>query len=219
MKALIFALAALTAYLVSGINPAIILSKRIYGKDIRDCGSGNPGFTNFKRTFGSSLAWAVMALDLLKSALPCLAFAIVFDVMWGQWQLGVAYTCLFSMLGHAFPVWYGFKGGKGFLVCLSATWIFHPLVGLAATAVMTALLITTKYMSLATMLGLLSALLVMPLVGIESIYAFILFCASVLFMIIRHRKNIVRLFRGTEAKIYIFGKKKERAALDTAEKK
>ena len=219
MKILLFTVAALGGYLIAVINPAIALSRAIYKKDIRECGSGNPGFTNFKRTFGSSLAWAVMALDLLKSALPCLAFAIVFDVMWGEWQLGAAYTCLFSMLGHAFPVWYGFKGGKGFLVCLSAMWIFNPLVGLAATAVMAVLLFATKYMSLATMLGLLTALCVMPLIGIESVYAFILSCASVLFMIIRHRKNIARLFRGTEAKIYIFGKKKEHAVLDTAEEK
>ena len=218
MKILIFVLAAVCAYLISGINPAIILSRRVYGKDIRECGSGNPGFTNFKRSFGSGLAWVVMVLDLLKSALPCLVFAIIFDSLWGQWQLGTAYTCLFSMIGHAFPVWYGFKGGKGFLVCLSATWVFHPLMGLCATLIMIVLLLTTKLMSLATMLGLLASLAVIPLIGIDNTYAFIIMCGCVLFMIIRHKKNIVRLFRGTESKIYILGKKKG-PTLDRADKK
>lgn len=216
MTYIIFAVAAVSAYLVSGINPAIILSKAVYKKDIRECGSGNPGFTNFKRCFGS-LGWVVMILDLLKSALPCLIFGIVFDKMLLGWQFGIAFTCLFAMLGHAFPVWYGFKGGKGFLVCLSAMWFFHPLAGLAATAVMVILLLTAKYMSLATMVGLLSALIVIPFIGIESAAAYAMMCACVVFMIARHRKNILRLLKGTESKFYIF-KKKQPSDGENAEK-
>lgn len=217
MAYIIFAAAAVSAYLISGINPAIIMSKAIYKKDIRECGSGNPGFTNFKRCFGP-LGWAVMVLDLLKSALPCLIFGIIFDKALLGWQLGVAFTCVFAMLGHAFPVWYGFKGGKGFLVCLSAMWFFHPLAGLTATAVMIILLLTAKYMSLATMLGLISALAVIPVIGIESAAAYIMMCACVLFMVIRHKKNISRLISGTESKFYIFKKNSvaESAEKDTA---
>ncbi len=215
---LLSAIAAVSAYLISGINPAIILSKCVYGKDIRECGSGNPGFTNFKRTFGS-LGWLVMVLDLLKSALPCLVFGLIFDCIYSEWQLGVALTCAFSMLGHAFPVWYGFKGGKGFLVCLSAMWIFHPLAGLTATAVMVILLLTVKIMSLATMFGLLSALAVIPLVGIDRLAAYLIMCACVLFMIIRHKENIVRLVKGTESTFLIFGKKPDSSSEDEKEEK
>lgn len=200
-------LAGICAYLISAVNPAILLSKAVYKKDIRNCGSGNPGFTNFKRTFGN-LAWLVMILDLLKSALPSLVFGYILSGMGFEWQFAVAFICLFSMLGHAFPVWYGFKGGKGFLVCLSAMWIFHPLCGLAATAVMVVLLLSLKYMSLATMAGLISALVVIPLVGIESSAGFIIMCACVLFMIIRHKENISRLIGGTENKFSVFEKKK-----------
>ncbi len=207
MDYFILALAAVSAYLISGINPAIILSKAVYKKDIRECGSKNPGFTNFKRSFGS-LAWLVLVLDLLKSALPSLAFGFVFKSMFSSWEFGVAFTCLFSMLGHAFPVWYGFRGGKGFLVCLSAMWIFHPLAGLTATAVMILLLLTVKYMSLATMLGLASALTVIPFIAFDSIPAYIIMCVCVLFMIIRHRENIVRLFRGTESRFSLSSSKK-----------
>lgn len=208
MEYILPALAAVSAYLISGINPAIILSKAVYGKDIRECGSGNPGFTNFKRTFGSSLAFLVMALDLLKSAIPSLIFGILFEEFFLEWQLGVAFTCAFSMIGHAFPLWYGFKGGKGFLVCLSATWIFHPIAGLVATAVMIILLLSVKFMSLATMAGLVCALGVIPLIGIENAAAFIIMCLCVAFMIFRHKENIIRLARGTESKFYIFGKPK-----------
>ena len=73
---ILFFAAALVSYLVSGLNPAIILSRAIYHKDIRTCGSGNPGFTNFKRSFGGRYAWFVFLLDIAKGmygAVPCTA--------------------------------------------------------------------------------------------------------------------------------------------------
>ena len=207
----IFALAAVCAYLISGINPAIILSKTIYGKDIRTLGSKNPGFTNFKRNFGMKWAIVVMALDLLKSALPAVAFGIVFDKLWGEWMLGVTFTCLFSMLGHAYPVWYGFKGGKGFLVCLSAMWAVDWKVGLTATLIMVVLLLVTEYMSLSTTVAMLFCPFVIWLVGGEH-PEIILSAISVLFMAWRHKENFVRLSKGTESKFQLYktGKKKKK---------
>ena len=198
-----FALAAVCAYLVSGINPAIILSKAVYGKDIRSLGSKNPGFTNFKRNFGMKWAIVVMVLDLLKSALPAIAFGIVFDNLWGEWMLGVTFTCLFSMLGHAFPVWYGFKGGKGFLVCLSAMWAADWRVGLTATLIMVVLLLVTEYMSLSTTVAMLFCPFVIWLVGGEH-PEIILSAISVLFMAWRHKENFVRLAKGTESKFQLY---------------
>ena len=208
----IFALAAVCAYLISGINPAIILSKAIYGKDIRTLGSKNPGFTNFKRNFGMKWAIVVMALDLLKSALPAIAFGIVFDKLWGEWMLGVTFTCLFSMLGHAYPVWYGFKGGKGFLVCLSAMWAVDWKVGLTSTLIMVVLLLVTEYMSLSTTIAMLVCPFVIWLVGGEH-PEIILSAISVLFMAWRHKENFVRLAKGTESKFQLYktdGKKKSK---------
>ena len=207
-----FALAAVCAYLISGINPAIILSKAIYGKDIRTLGSKNPGFTNFKRNFGMKWAIVVMVLDLLKSALPAVAFGIVFDKLWGEWMIGVTFTCLFSMLGHAFPVWYGFKGGKGFLVCLSAMWAVDWRVGLTATLVMVILLLVTEYMSLSTTVAMLFCPFVIWLVGGEH-PEIILSAISVLFMAWRHKENFVRLAKGTESKFQLYktgGKKNKK---------
>ena len=123
MKVLVWILAAVVGYLVAGINPAIVFSKLIYHQDIRTLGSGNPGFTNFKRVFGNKYAWFVFALDLLKSALVCFLFGLWFNALFGWYQLGVAYTAVFSVIGHAYPIYYGFKGGKGFLVCLSVLYL------------------------------------------------------------------------------------------------
>ena len=113
MKALAYIISAVFAYFVSGLNPAIIMSKAIYKKDIRTCGSGNPGFTNFKRVFGNKYAWFVFVLDILKGAVISVVAGLLFRAYVGSWALGVAYAGLFAMLGHAFPLYYGFKGGKG----------------------------------------------------------------------------------------------------------
>lgn len=151
MKALAYIISAVFAYFVSGLNPAIIMSKAIYKKDIRTCGSGNPGFTNFKRVFGNKYAWFVFVLDILKGAVISVVAGLLFRAYVGSWALGVAYAGLFAMLGHAFPIYYGFKGGKGFLVCLSTVWFIDWRAGAIATAVLVIMLPLTKYMSLSTM--------------------------------------------------------------------
>lgn len=196
---LLYLSAALTAYLVAGWNPAITFSKLIYKKDIRTCGSGNPGFTNFKRTFGNKWAWWVLVLDLSKAAVVALIFASLFELYLGSYQFGAAYTGVFVMLGHAYPVWYGFKGGKGFLVCLSTVWVIDWRVGLIATLIMIVLLLTTKYMSVSTV----AAMLTCPvwLLLFQAPVSVVILCsASVLFMAFRHKENFKRLKAGTESK-------------------
>ena len=77
MKLSLFVLAALCGYVFAGLNPAIAISRAVYKTDIRECGSGNPGFTNFKRTFGGRLAWLVMVLDLSKAAVVTVLFSLI----------------------------------------------------------------------------------------------------------------------------------------------
>ena len=103
-EVLLYIVAAVTAFLFSGVNPSIILSKLIYHEDIREKGSGNPGFTNFKRVYGNRYAWFVFALDILKCVIFCAVFGALFDKYYGTYQLGVAFTGFFAMLGHCFPV-------------------------------------------------------------------------------------------------------------------
>ena len=202
MEMLLYISAALSAYLVAGWNPAITFSRAIYKKDIRTCGSKNPGFTNFKRTFGNKWAWWVLALDLSKAAIVALIFAVLFEKYRDCYQFGAAYTGIFAMLGHAYPVWYKFKGGKGFLVCLSTAWVTDPRVGLIATVIMIVLLLSTKYMSLSTV----SAMLICPIMLFifDSSVPVILLCtAAVIFMAVRHKENFKRLLEGTESKFTV----------------
>lgn len=205
MKAFAYIVSAVFAYFVSGLNPAIIMSNAIYKKDIRSCGSGNPGFTNFKRVFGNRYAWFVFVLDILKGAVISVAAGLLFRAYAGSWALGVAYAGLFAMLGHAFPVYYGFKGGKGFLVCLSTVWFIDWRAGAIATAVLVIMLPLTKYMSLSTMSALVAGAVSVTAFG-GGLAVSIMYAVCVLFVIARHKQNIVRLVKGTESK-FSFGKK------------
>lgn len=205
MKALAYIISAVFAYFVSGLNPSIIMSKAIYKKDIRTCGSGNPGFTNFKRVFGNKYAWFVFVLDILKGAVISVVAGLLFRAYVGSWALGVAYAGLFAMLGHAFPIYYGFKGGKGFLVCLSTVWFIDWRAGAIATAVLVIMLPLTKYMSLSTMSALVAGAVAVAAFG-GGLAVSIMYAVCVLFVIVRHKQNIVRLVQGTESK-FSFGKK------------
>lgn len=206
MKILLYILAAVCGYVIAGMNPAIALSKAIYKKDIRECGSGNPGFTNFKRTFGNKWAWWVLVLDLSKAAVVVWLFAWLLSRQGVNFQFAAAYTGIFCMLGHAFPFQFKFKGGKGFLVCLSTMYVIDWRVGLIATGIMIVLLLTTKYMSLSTTLAmLLCPILLIPFGA--SVPAILMALACAVFMAVRHKENFKRLIKGTESKFILKGKK------------
>ena len=206
MKIFLFIAAAICGYVIAGMNPAIALSKAIYKKDIRECGSGNPGFTNFKRTFGNKWAWWVLVLDLSKAAVVVWLFAWLLSKQGIGFQFGAAYTGIFCMLGHAFPFQFKFKGGKGFLVCLSTMYVIDWRVGLIATGIMIVLLLVTKYMSLSTTLAmLLCPILLIPFGA--SIPVILMAAACTIFMAIRHKENFKRLIQGKESKFSLKGKK------------
>lgn len=205
MKAALYILAAVCGYAVAGMNPAIALSKAIYHQDIRECGSGNPGYTNFKRTFGNRWAWCVLLFDLSKAAVTVWLFAWLLSCQGVDFRLGAAYTGLFCMLGHAFPFQFKFKGGKGFLVCLSTMYVIDWRVGLIATAIMIVLLLTTKYMSLSTTLAMLFCPILLLAFG-ASVPVALTAAACVFLMVIRHKENFKRLFRGEESKFFLRSK-------------
>lgn len=201
MKILLYLISALLAYLVAGWNPAITLSKTVYKKDIRTLGSGNPGFTNFKRNFGS-LAWLVLVLDLSKAAVVIAICAHFFSTKLGLYEFGAVYTGFFAVLGHCFPVWYGFKGGKGFLVGLSTLFVADWRVGCIATLIMVVLLLTTKYMSLSTVTALVTAPLFFWLFK-APVDVLVLYGITALLVLIRHKENFKRLFKGEESRFHL----------------
>lgn len=191
-----------------GLNSAIILSRLVYGDDIPKKGSGNPGFTNFRRIYGNSaVAWSVMLLDILKTILPVLISAMVFESTFGMWHFGAAFSGCYCTIGHCFPIWYGFKGGKGFLTTLATLWIIDWRCGLIATCVLAILLLTAKYMSVATIVSLVSGAILLAVLDFRFFPVSVIFyCMCVVLMIVRHRKNIVRLIDGGEPKFKLKNK-------------
>jgi len=198
---------ALSGYLLGGINGAIILSRLVYHEDIRKLGSGNPGFTNFKRIHGFCPAtFAAMAIDIFKTIIPVVTFMILFGQFGYAGQLGAVLTLLFCMLGHCFPVWYKFKGGKAVLAYLSGIWFVDWRMGLICFGIFVVILLTIKYMSLASMTFAFTSPIVLWLLGstLEVIVT-----ASVLSVLViaRHWQNIIRLCKGTESKFHLRSKK------------
>ncbi|MBT8113604.1 MAG: glycerol-3-phosphate 1-O-acyltransferase PlsY [Gammaproteobacteria bacterium] len=183
------------AYLLGSINSAIIVSKAFSLPDPRDLGSGNPGATNILRT-GSKLAAAItLAGDLLKGLIPVLAV----DLFTANAPL-VAATGIAALLGHMYPLYYGFKGGKGVATTLGVLLGFDWLLGAIWIAfwLFTALLF--RYSSLAALVATL-LILVISWFWTENIWIFISLAIITLFVFWRHRSNMRNLLSGDETKI------------------
>ena len=190
------ALVLVVAYLLGSI-PFAYLAGRLNGVDLRTVGSGNLGATNVFRTLGRTVGIAVMVLDIAKGA---------FAVLIAQWVVGgpwwpIAAGAL-AILGHVFPVWTGFKGGKGVAVGAGA------LVGLvpAASGVLIILwlliVVLTRYVSVASIVCALAAAPLAWAFGAPWPYVAFIGLAG-LFVIIKHRENITRLLEGTENRIQL----------------
>lgn len=193
---------SLLSYICGSLNGAIILSKAIYGVDIREKGSKNPGFTNFKRVFGGGSAWLVMLIDSLKTVVPLLFACITFDVLYDSWQLAAAMCGFFAMLGHAYPVFYGFKGGKAFITGETVVWFVDWRVGIIVTAVFLILLFTLHYMSVASIVSAALNPVSLCILGFSSPFAPVFSALSAALLIWRHKENIKGLINNEESKFY-----------------
>lgn len=208
MTAFILVCSALASYLIGGVNGAILLSGICYRQDIREYGSGNPGFTNFKRVYGfGAPTVGVLLVDILKTVIPVLATALILNARSGEWQLGAQFAGLFCMFGHCFPVWYKFKGGKAFLAGATAVWFVDWRMALIAAGVFLILLFTLHYMSLSSITAAFVCPIALAVLGFSMWWVEILSIASAVLVIARHHANIGRLLRKEESKFYL-GKKK-----------
>ena len=208
MVAVLF-IVAIVAYLLGGVNGAIISSKYIFKKDIRNYGSGNAGLTNFYRIFGVKGVALVLLIDIGKTVIGIL-FGWLMLRIYGFSMVGKLFAGLFLTLGHVFPVYYGFKGGKGVLCCGIIVLAVDPVVGLICWIVFAIVALLTHYVSL----GSIAAAVAFP-IGIAAFGGWWLqvllaiFCSIVL--IIMHRHNIIRLILGKESKFSFEDKKKGRS--------
>ena len=209
----------IVSYLLGSINSAIIISKILYKDDIRKYGSGNAGLTNMLRTYGKGAAALTLAGDMLKTALAIVftAFIFGFDYNCGiSLNDGYCYIAgLFAVLGHVYPIYYGFRGGKGVLVTSTMALILTPVPFLILLAVFIAIVAASKYVSL----GSVSVAVLYPVVvnayfklmfnsappGILSLCIIIL----AIFIVWCHKDNLKRISDRTESKLSFGGKKKK----------
>lgn len=190
-------LAFLAAYLIGSINSAIIVSKIMLHDDIRKYGSGNAGATNALRTIGKKGAIPVVIGDLLKAVIAILFAKIICS----DSSLAVYIAGIGVVLGHNFPIYFGFRGGKGILVSLVAILFADPKIGLIAAVSAILIMAITKYVSLGSVSGAVIFLVLGLTFRFGDVYFCIFAAITSLLAIIRHKTNIQRLLNGTESKL------------------
>ena len=190
----------LLGYFLGCLNGSVMVSHFIIRDDVRQHGSGNAGLTNFYRTYGAKYALGVILFDMGKTVIACLLGGFLLKNAMQDWTLGVLIGGLGCELGHMFPVFFGFKGGKGILSGGTLVWLLDWRVALIAWGLFAALWLATKYVSL----GSVSAAVSMPVAtwlfcGRSPVYTLLAVVIAGL-VVWCHRENIQRLVRGEERK-------------------
>ena len=219
----------LVGYLLGSVNSAIVVSRLLHGEDIRTHGSGNAGLTNMLRTYGLGAAGLTLLGDFLKTAISVFiggvlgGFCYVGGISMGglSSDIPLAYIAgFFSIIGHIWPIYYKFKGGKGVLCTAVLALILTPIEFAILIALFILIVATTKYVSLGSVtVGVLYPVVVSghikvlmsfnsAIPGQNGIMALITIVIAIL-IVYCHRENLKRISEGTERRISIGGKKKK----------
>ncbi len=211
---------ALIAYAIGSVNFSVIISKKMAGFDVREKGSGNAGSTNVLRTVGKKAAIITLVCDILKGVVAIL-IALLVGLIAGESAskaILVETAALAVVLGHTFPVFFGFRGGKGVATSLGIILLVNWKIGLICLVFALALMALTRMVSLGSIsASVLFAVLTMFITdsyvaGIEHDFSFVVFGVLLAaFVIFNHRSNLKRILNGTENKLN-FKKKEEKAA-------
>jgi glycerol-3-phosphate acyltransferase PlsY len=184
----------LCAYCIGSIPTGLLLAKAFGGVDIRTKGSGNIGATNVYRTLGRKIGLLTLVGDCLKGLLPVLAAkALQLPVAW------IALIGIAAFLGHIFPIFLRFKGGKGVATALGVFLATSPLAVLGALVVFIVVLVSRKYVSLASIAAAAVMPLLTTLINRDATIVAMSLVISVI-VILKHHENIARLRNGTESK-------------------
>jgi len=193
-------IAIIIAYLIGSLSTAIITCKLTGLPDPRRQGSGNPGATNVLRFGGKKIALIVLLGDLIKGLLPVLVVSLM-----GAPPLVIALTGAAAFLGHLYPVFFGFKGGKGVATALGVILSVSWLAGLTALGVWLLVALTLRYSSLSALCAAVAAPLIVWFYR-SDIELLIMMTGMSILLIYRHHSNIQNLLQGKESKI---GQKKK----------
>lgn len=200
----------LSAYLLGSVATAVWVGKKFHGIDVREHGSGNAGATNVIRVLGWKTGVPVLLIDVLKGWLA--AMLPVFFKLTHQGSAlltnlqilaGVA-----AVLGHIFPVYAGFKGGKGVATIFGVLLAIHPLLTLSCIGVFLSVLLITGYVSISSMIaGIAFPVFLFLFFDTPSVFFRVFSIVVAIAILITHRKNISRLWKGEESKLIRKGKK------------
>lgn len=208
-----FLVISILPYLLGSVNFAIVLSGKLFKEDIRSYGSGNAGMTNMLRTYGTVPAAATFVADALKTVVAVMIGRLVWGIV-GAYVAGLA-----CVLGHVFPIFYKFKGGKGVVATAVTVMMTNWKVGLVLVLMFVILVAGSKFISLGSvMCALVYPLLLNRMLGNEPQIVMVFAFALMLIVVLKHRSNIKRLIEGTESKVSFSRKGKKSKQSDTSDK-
>jgi acyl phosphate:glycerol-3-phosphate acyltransferase len=201
------------SYLIGSIPTSVWVSKMIHNIDIRDYGSGNAGATNTFRVLGAKWGSFVMVVDMLKGLVAVqLAYLLpvynLDDFQRTNFQIGLG---LVAVIGHIFPIWAEFRGGKGVATLLGLIIGISPLTALGCVGVFLIVLYLTRFVSLSSILASLAfPVFILVVFNVNNNNYRIFAIAVSLLVILSHQKNISRLIKGCESKVPIFKNRDKR---------
>lgn len=191
----IYIIVSIAAYLLGSVNSSIIVGKLWKNVDIRRLGSGNAGATNTLRNLGLGPAIAVVAGDALKGII-----AVAFGSLLAGYN-GALLGGLGAVIGHNWPVFFQFKGGKGILTSAVVIIAVTPKIGIIVVGVSILLMAVTRYVSIGSLFGALLYPVLVVVFFFENTYLFMFSLLLASLAVFRHRGNIQRLLKGTESKL------------------
>ncbi len=220
---------AVLAYVAGGVNGAITISKFFYRKDIRQFGSGNPGLTNFYRVFGKGGAALVVLIDVVKTIAPVIVGGYLFARLLpaetfpsgvrGFLNLsffGSQWSGFFVMMGHCYPLFHHFRGGKGVMAMGTIVFFIDWRVALACWGVFVLMVLSTRFVSLGSVVGVVAYPVMVGLLGFGGVWEILVAAACAVLLIARHGETSKGSAKGRSRNFRSAGRKKrkERRASD-----
>ena len=196
----------ISAYLIGSIPTALIISRSFFGVDIREYGSGNMGATNTFRVLGSKFGTIVMVGDMLKGILAValynlLPYYLTNELDRTNLMIGLG---LAAVLGHIYPIWAQFRGGKGVATLFGMLLAIQPVVAASCVAVFLLVLFLTRYVSLSSILaGVALPVCVLWIYNEQEVFYRVFAVAVAALVVLTHQKNISRLLKGNENRVPI----------------
>ena len=191
----------LFAYLIGAIPTAVWVGKYFYKKDVREYGSGNAGATNTFRVLGKIPGIFVLMFDVFKGGLAINNPAVIYFHLQSNFDLQIALG-LVAVIGHIFPVYVGFRGGKGVAILLGIVFSLHPITAVIALVVFLIVFLSSGFVSLGSITAAIVFPIILFLMEKDLAFSHAVFALSVsVLTLITHKKNIQKLLKGEENRV------------------